>query len=83
MDSADLDHDLTVGAEQLRLAGLRTVNRGIGVGVVGDMGRGAVSGGNHVSHAVTFAVGVGGTLMDSVEERVVASSLMVGGCVAV
>lgn len=69
MDSAHLYHGLTVGAEQLRLASLRAVNRGIGVGVVSDMSRGAVCGGNHVSDAEALAVGVGGTLMDSVKEH--------------
>ena len=43
-NSADLHHSMTVGTEQLRLAGLSAVNRGVGVGVVGDMGRGAVGG---------------------------------------
>lgn len=78
-NGADLNHGHAVGAENLSLASLRPVNGRINGHVMGDMGWRAVGGRNHVSHVITFAVGVGGTLVDSVEEHVVASSLMVGG----
>lgn len=80
MDSAHLYHGMTVGAQNLRLAGLSAINRGVGVGVVGDMRGGAVGGGNEIGYTVALALFAGGTLVDSVEEHVVASSLlMVGG----
>ena len=73
MDSGDLNHGHAVGAEDLRLASLCPVNRGVGVGVVGDMGRGAVGGGNEIGHTVPFALFAGGTLVDSIKKHVVAS----------
>lgn len=78
-NGADLNHGHAIRADDLRLAGLRSVNRGVDSHIMGNMGGGAFGGRNHVSHVITFAVGVGGTLVDSVEEHVVASSLMVGG----
>ena len=66
MDSGDLNHGHAVGAENLRLASLCPVNRGVGVGVVGDMGRGAVGGGNEIGHTVPFAGGARGGLVEAV-----------------
>lgn len=66
MDSADLDHGLAVGAQNLRLASLCAVNGGIGVGVVGDMRGGAVGGGDKIGYTVTLARGARGGLVDAV-----------------
>lgn len=79
MDSGNLNHGHAIRAENLRLAGLRSVHGRIDSHIMGNMGGSAASSGNHVSDAVALAVGVGGTLMDSVKIHVVASSLMVGG----
>ena len=66
MDSAHLYHGMAVGAEQLRLAGLSAVNRGVGVRVMGDMGGGAVGGGDKIGHTVALARGARGGLMETV-----------------
>lgn len=74
MDSGDLNHGHAIRAENLGLASLCAVNRGVSVGVVGDMGRGAVGGGYHISHTVTFARGARGALVNTVEEHCKAPS---------
>lgn len=74
VNSADLDHGLTVGAENLDFAGLRSVNGGIDGHVMGDVSGRAQSSGNHVSHAITLALVSGGTLMDSIKEHCKAPS---------
>ena len=79
MDNRNLNHGHAVGAEDLRLASLCPVHGRINSYVMGNMSGSAASSGNHVSHTVALAVGVGGTLVDSVKKHVVASSLMVGG----
>lgn len=66
VNGADLNHGHAIRAEDLCLASLRPVNRGIHGHVMGNMGGSAASSGNHVSHTVALAVGVGGTLVDSV-----------------
>ena len=75
MDSGNLNHGMTIRAENLRLASLYPVHGRINGHIMGNMGGSATCCGNHVSHTITFAVGVGGTLMESVKEHVVASSL--------
>lgn len=69
MDSADLNHGHAVGADDLSLAGLRAVNRGIDGHVMGDVSGRAVGCGNHVSHAVALARGARGGLVDSVKKH--------------
>lgn len=66
MDSAHLYHGMTVGAQNLRLAGLSAINRGVGVGVVGDMRGGAVGGGNEIGYTVALARGARGGLVETV-----------------
>lgn len=83
MDSGDLYHGMTIHAENLGLASLRSVHGRIDGYIMGDVGGSAMCRENHVSHTITFAVGVGGTLVDSVKIHVVASSLMVGGWLVV
>lgn len=80
MDSRNLNHGHAIRAENLRLASLCPVNGRINSYVMGNMSGSAASSGNHVSHAVTLAVGIGGTLMDSVKKHCKAPSwLVVGG----
>lgn len=79
MDSRNLNHGHAIRADDLCLASLCPVNGRINGHIMGNMGGSAASSGNHVSHAVALAVGVGGTLVETVKEHVVASSLMVGG----
>lgn len=78
MDSRNLNHGHAICTENLCFASLRPVHGRIDSYIMSDMGRRAASSGNHVSHAEALAVGVGGTLVDSVKKHVVASSLMVG-----
>lgn len=60
MDSRNLNHGMAIRAENLRLACLRSVNRGIHGHIMGNVGGSAQSSGNHVSHAITFARGARG-----------------------
>lgn len=83
MDSRNLNHGHAICAENLRLASLCPVHGRIDSHIMGNMGGSAACGGYHVSDAEPLALVGGGTLVDSVKIHVVASSLMVGGCVAV
>lgn len=74
VNGADLNQRHAIGADDLCLASLRAVNGWIDSHVMGNMGGSAASSGNHVSHAITFAVSVGGTLMETVEEHCKAPS---------
>lgn len=78
MDSGNLNHGHAICADDLSFAGLRSVHGRINSYVMGNMSGSAASSRNHVSDAVALAFFAGGTLVDSVEEHVVASSLMVG-----
>ena len=83
MDSGNLNQGHAIRAENLSLAGLCPVNRGVDGHVMGNMGGSAVGCGNHVSHAITFAVGVGGTLVETVKKHCKAFLSIDGWCLVV
>ena len=66
MDSRNLNHGHAICADNLSFTGLRSVNRGVGVGVMGDMGRGSVGSWDEIGHTVALARGARGGLMDTV-----------------
>ena len=68
-NGAHLHHGMTVGAENLSLTSLSPVHGRIHGHIMGDMGGGAVGGGDKIGHAITFAVGVGGMLVETVKEH--------------
>lgn len=79
VNGTDLHHGHAIRAENLGLASLRPVNRGVDSHVMGDVSGRAFGCGNHVSHAIPLARGVGGALMDTIKEHCI-TFLSIDGC---